>query len=137
MSLTDLADRSGIALATLSRLEAGKNPNPTFETLSRIATALGLELKLDVVDRSHEKAVLSGSETNSAFLEGLRDSLGQTIVARAHHVYRQSFANLTEDDIQAWVALEAEVTLRAVSSALASDKFRATVQSALKAAMAG
>ena len=49
VSLKDLAERSGIALATLSRLEGGKNPNPTFETLSRIATALGLELRLDVV----------------------------------------------------------------------------------------
>ena len=35
LSLTEIARRSGIDLASLSRLEAGKNPNPTFETLSR------------------------------------------------------------------------------------------------------
>lgn len=39
LSLTEIARRSGIDLASLSRLESGKNTNPTFETLRRYAGA--------------------------------------------------------------------------------------------------
>jgi DNA-binding phage protein len=49
-SLTEIARESGIDLASLSRLEAGKNPNPTFETLSRYAAALGLRLEISLVE---------------------------------------------------------------------------------------
>lgn len=49
LSLSEVSRRSGIDLASLSRLEAGKNPNPTFETLSRYADALGLRLELTLV----------------------------------------------------------------------------------------
>ena len=40
-TLSELARASGIAKATLSALEAGKG-NPTIETLSALATALGV-----------------------------------------------------------------------------------------------
>jgi DNA-binding phage protein len=50
LSLSEVSRRSGIDLASLSRLEAGKNPNPTFETLSRYADALGLRLELTLVE---------------------------------------------------------------------------------------
>jgi DNA-binding Xre family transcriptional regulator len=50
LSLTEISRRSGIDLTSLSRLEAGKNPNPTFETLSRHADALGLRLDLSFVE---------------------------------------------------------------------------------------
>ncbi len=50
LSLSELSRRSGIDLASLSRLEGGKNPNPTFETLSRYAQALGLRLELSLVE---------------------------------------------------------------------------------------
>jgi DNA-binding phage protein len=50
LSLTEIARRSGIDPASLSRLETGKNPNPTFETLSRYAAALGLRLDLSLVE---------------------------------------------------------------------------------------
>ena len=50
LSLSEISRRSGIDLASLSRLEAGKNPNPTFETLSRYADALGLRLELSLVE---------------------------------------------------------------------------------------
>ncbi len=52
LSLSEISRRSGIDLASLSRLEAGKNPNPTFETLSRYAHALGLRLELSFVESS-------------------------------------------------------------------------------------
>lgn len=50
LSLSEVSRRSGIDLASLSRLERGKNPNPTFETLSRYADALGLRLELSLVE---------------------------------------------------------------------------------------
>ena len=59
LSLTEIARRSGIDLASLSRLEAGKNPNPTFETLSRYAAALGLRLKISLVEMEEPASVAS------------------------------------------------------------------------------
>ena len=50
LTLSEISRRSGIDLASLSRLEGGKNPNPTFETLSRYADALGLRLELSLVE---------------------------------------------------------------------------------------
>ena len=41
LSLTDVADRSGIDKASLSRLETGWYPNPTVNTLTRYARAIG------------------------------------------------------------------------------------------------
>jgi DNA-binding XRE family transcriptional regulator len=41
LSLTDVADRSGIDKASLSRLENGFYSNPTINTLSRYARAIG------------------------------------------------------------------------------------------------
>jgi transcriptional regulator with XRE-family HTH domain len=41
MTLAQLADKTGIDQAALSRLENGKNANPTFDTILRIAGALG------------------------------------------------------------------------------------------------
>jgi len=44
LSLTTLAERSGIDKAALSRLENGLQTNPTVDTLYRYATAIGVEL---------------------------------------------------------------------------------------------
>jgi hypothetical protein len=41
LSLADVADRSGIGKAALSRLENGLQPNPTLATIQRYAEALG------------------------------------------------------------------------------------------------
>src|SRR5262245_29628379 len=40
LSLADVTERSGLDRAAISRLESGKNPNPTFETVARYAAAL-------------------------------------------------------------------------------------------------
>lgn len=42
-----LAEISGVGLRTLKALESGHS-NPTFETLSKLADVLGMELKLEV-----------------------------------------------------------------------------------------
>ena len=48
LGLADLAERSGLDRAAISRLESGKNPNPTFETLARYAAALGVRVRVVV-----------------------------------------------------------------------------------------
>jgi ribosome-binding protein aMBF1 (putative translation factor) len=45
LSLADLADRSGMDKAALSRLENGQQMNPTVHTLARYARALGTHLR--------------------------------------------------------------------------------------------
>ena len=44
LGLTTVAERSGIDLAALSRLENGLQTNPTVDTLYRYASAIGVEL---------------------------------------------------------------------------------------------
>ena len=48
VSLTELAKRTGMTKATLSRLENDPSPNPTIATLSRIAEALGRQIRIDL-----------------------------------------------------------------------------------------
>lgn len=50
LSLTDVAERSGIDKAALSRLETGWQPNPTLNTLARYARAIGKRLVLGLDD---------------------------------------------------------------------------------------
>jgi len=50
LSLTDLEKRTGIDKATLSRLETGKQTNPTVDTLVRYAAAVGKQLVLTLED---------------------------------------------------------------------------------------
>jgi hypothetical protein len=50
LSLGDVAERSGIDKASLSRLENGWYPNPTANTLARYARAIGKRLILDLGD---------------------------------------------------------------------------------------
>jgi DNA-binding XRE family transcriptional regulator len=51
LSLADVAKRSGIDKAALSRIENGQNVNPTIGTLETIARSLGatLRFKLELV----------------------------------------------------------------------------------------
>jgi transcriptional regulator with XRE-family HTH domain len=48
ISLAELSQRTGIDPAALSRLENGKQTNPTLETLARVARALGRQLVCDL-----------------------------------------------------------------------------------------
>ena len=41
LSLADVAERTGMDRAAISRLENGHQPNPTLDTLARYAAALG------------------------------------------------------------------------------------------------
>lgn len=48
VSLAEMQQRTGIDKGNLSRLENGLAPNPTVETLTRYAAALGQELVLSL-----------------------------------------------------------------------------------------
>ncbi len=41
LTLADIEERTGIDQAALSRLETGRNSNPTYDTVYRVAAALG------------------------------------------------------------------------------------------------
>jgi ribosome-binding protein aMBF1 (putative translation factor) len=49
LSLADVAERTGTDKAALSRLETGKQINPTIDTLWRYAHAVGVELTWTVI----------------------------------------------------------------------------------------
>lgn len=49
LSLADLAERTQIDCGYLSKLENMQQANTTLETMSRIAEALGLEIRLAAV----------------------------------------------------------------------------------------
>ena len=50
LTLADLANRTGVDQAALSRLERGANGNPTLDTLYRIALALNKEIVCSLQD---------------------------------------------------------------------------------------
>lgn len=49
LSLADVVERTGLNLSTVSRLELGKVPNPTYGTLRAYAEALGMSLEIAAV----------------------------------------------------------------------------------------
>jgi transcriptional regulator with XRE-family HTH domain len=67
LSLTDLAERTGIDRATISKLETGKIANPTLLTLRTYAAALGKRLSWSLADlpagSSETSTIQSGQES--------------------------------------------------------------------------
>lgn len=59
LSISDVASRSGLDRAVISRLENGKQDNPTVATLMRYAAALGKRFLW-----TYEYAVLQGQTVN-------------------------------------------------------------------------
>ena len=50
LTMGQLSEMTGIDQAALSRLETGKNANPTLETMNRIAAALGKTITCSLKD---------------------------------------------------------------------------------------
>ena len=50
LSLADMTERTGMDRSALSKLETGQRPNPTVETLSRYAEAVGKRLVVTLSD---------------------------------------------------------------------------------------
>ena len=51
ISLSEVEEASGMGRANVSRLENAPDPNPTIETLMMYADAIGVELKIAIVDK--------------------------------------------------------------------------------------
>lgn len=52
LSLADMQERTGMSRSAISRLENDDTANPTIETLSRYAEALGKELAIKLIDKA-------------------------------------------------------------------------------------
>ena len=52
LSLADMQERTGMSRSAISRLENDETANPTIETLSRYAAALGKELTVTLADKA-------------------------------------------------------------------------------------
>jgi transcriptional regulator with XRE-family HTH domain len=50
LSISDMADRTGMDRAMISRLENGQADNPTLATVSRYAQALGKRVVVSLID---------------------------------------------------------------------------------------
>lgn len=79
LSLAEVEKRSGIDKGTLSRLENGRQINPTVDTLARIAVALGKSLGLTLAGQAGEEAEghpsgQTGSESATEALRRLHDA---------------------------------------------------------------
>ena|ERR1019366_4771212 len=62
LTMAQLSKRTGIDQAALSRLETGKNANPTLETMNRIAAALGKTITCSLKDAPNKaKKALAGA----------------------------------------------------------------------------
>lgn len=54
LSITDLAERTGMDRAMISRLENGQIDNPTVATMTRYARALGKHVLVSLVDAAEQ-----------------------------------------------------------------------------------
>ena len=52
LSLADIRERTGIEKGNLSRLENAADPNPTIDTLTRYADAVGKEIVIALIDKT-------------------------------------------------------------------------------------
>lgn len=54
LSLADMRERTGMGRSAISRLENDENANPTIETLTRYAQALGKDLSITLRDNGEQ-----------------------------------------------------------------------------------
>lgn len=77
LSLTDVAGRSGMDRAAVHKLEIGLNKNPTAETLTRYAGALGKRIEWAVTDGVEGPPAGAGESLGSSA------TVGQTVGRKA------------------------------------------------------
>ena len=102
LSLSDLAERTGIDRATISKLETGKLANPTIGTLRTYAKLCGWTLARAHA-RSGDPAVISGYLGNSSVFD------------EAVTKFAKSYADQTERDHKTLARAVAEGHLEAVT----------------------
>jgi transcriptional regulator with XRE-family HTH domain len=90
LSLADVAERTGIDKAALSRIETGQHMNPTVSTLCRYAHAVGKRWKWVL-----EEEVSSGGEESSTQMSRFAEPSGQeTADSAASDARRQMLENI-------------------------------------------
>jgi ribosome-binding protein aMBF1 (putative translation factor) len=72
LSLADLADRTGMDKGFLSRLETGKQGNPTIDTLARYVHALGKRMEFEILDVEQREDSASRSAKTGTTANGAR-----------------------------------------------------------------
>jgi transcriptional regulator with XRE-family HTH domain len=92
LSLSDVAEKTGIDKAALSRIETGQHPNPTVSTLCRYAHALGKRWKWVLEDED-----TSGGGAGSATVDGLRTDAGASSKSPPLKIFKPSTFYSTED----------------------------------------
>jgi transcriptional regulator with XRE-family HTH domain len=79
LSLADVAERTGIDKAALSRIETGQHPNPTVSTLCRYAHALGKRWKWLLENEANpENEATPGAQLGGHGLGKLKGTSNQT-----------------------------------------------------------
>ena len=128
MTLAAVSKRTGMDQATLSRLENGRQPNPTVDTLWRYAGPVGRRLVLTHADApaedpSNGKAARSGlqigrgqSGTSLSLPAEVPAQVVHQIQQLAHTVFTQAFV----DAMRPTMALAIAVVLIAAVGALAA-----------------
>jgi transcriptional regulator with XRE-family HTH domain len=100
LSQTALADRVGLAANHIARLEGGAKVAPRFDTVARLAVALGLSLD-DIARACGYRATASGS--TGADTTGIVRAVGQV------HRLRQAMADADSAAGELLVSLESAV----------------------------
>ncbi len=72
LTLTEVANRMGVDHASLSRLESGKQPNPTVNTVMRYVEAIGSRMVWAISRREDEPSIPRGRERDRRRIRGPR-----------------------------------------------------------------
>jgi len=73
LTLTELAERAGIAKSYLSNIERNLNQNPSINVIEKIASVLEVDLK-ELLGSGHDKKELQMDNEWVEFVKELRDS---------------------------------------------------------------
>jgi transcriptional regulator with XRE-family HTH domain len=109
LTLAQLADRSGLDKGAISKLETGRQVNPTVDTLSRIATGLGLTFAT-TLRRDDPKDKRRRSGEDSAKRKAAETGQGKPVEPRAGHAAEVPSADTARNllsslqELQAWLA---------------------------------
>lgn len=78
LSQTELAQMLGMQQPAVARLEAGER-NPTWETIIRLSTALGIEIQVNIAPDKRRRLIAKDLRREAAVVESSGD--GRIIVA--------------------------------------------------------
>ena len=74
LSIAEVSRRMGVDHAAVSRLEAGRQPNPTVNSLMRYVEAVGFRVSWGIAERTHELPIPRGEERRNRQLRAAQRS---------------------------------------------------------------